>query len=87
MALQDLLAQAWTHPVRDPRAEGESRRRERSLWSHQVEPGPVDRRPPPPSGRMDACHMPRRHFLAVAIGWGAVVAALLAVILAIRWLG
>ena len=86
MALQDLLGQEWTHPVRDPRAEDESRRRERSLWSHQAEPGPVDRRPPRPSGRMDACHMPRRHFLAVAMGWGAVVAALLAVIMAIRWL-
>jgi hypothetical protein len=85
VALQDLLGQAWM--LHDPRAEDEGRWRERSLWSHQSEPGAVDRRRPLRSGRMDACHMPRRHFLAIAIGWGAVVAALLAVILAIRWLG
>ena len=86
MALQDLLDQAWTHAASDPRAEDESRRRERSLWSHQAEPGPIDRRPPP-SGRMHASHMPRRMFLALALGWGAIVAVLLGVILAIRWFG
>jgi hypothetical protein len=87
VALQDLLDQAWTHPISDPRAEGENRRRERSMWSHQAEPGPIDRRPPPPSGRMHASHMPRRMFLGLAFGWGAIVAALLGVILAIRWFG
>ena len=87
MALQDLLGQAWTHPIIDPRAEDESRRRERSLWSHQAEPGAADRRPPRPSGRMDACHMPRHHFVAVAVGWGAIVVTLLGVVLAIRWFG
>jgi len=87
VALQDLLGQAWTHPISDPRAEDESRRRERSLWSHQAEPGAADRRPRPRSGRMEACHMPRRQFLAIVIGWGATVATLLGVILAIRWFG
>lgn len=87
MALQDLLGQAWTHSLGDPRAEDESRWRERSLWTHQAEPGAPDRRPPPRSVRMDACHMPRRHFLAIAIGWGTTVAGLLGVILAIRWFG
>jgi hypothetical protein len=84
VALQDLLGQAWTHPARDPRAEDESRWRERSLWSHEPAPAELDRRPPP-SGRLQACHMPRRHFLALALGWGAILAALLGVILAIRW--
>jgi hypothetical protein len=36
---------------------------------------------------MRAAHMPRRVFLALVFGWGAIVAALLGVILAIRWLG
>jgi hypothetical protein len=87
VALQDLLDQAWTHAASDPRAEDESRRCERSLWSHQAEPGPVDRRPPPPSGRMRGSHMPRRIFLRLAFGWGAIIAVLLGVILAIRWFG
>lgn len=87
MALQDLLGQAWTHPHGDPGAVDDDRRREQSLWSHQAEPGAIDRRPPPPSDRMQACHMPRRHFLAVAIGWGAFVAALVGVMLGIRWFG
>jgi len=62
----------------------EVRRRERALWVHPSEPIPVDRRPPPPSDRMGACHMPGHHFLAVVIGWGALVAVLLGLVLAIR---
>ncbi len=84
---QDLLGQAWPHPLGEHGALDESRRREQSLWLHQPEPIPVDRRPPAPSDRMGACHMPGHHFLAVAIGWGALVAVLLGVVLAIRWLG
>ncbi|HEY4922237.1 MAG TPA: hypothetical protein VII40_19200 [Xanthobacteraceae bacterium] len=87
MALQDLLGQAWPHyPLSAPRAADEGRRRERSLWSHHRGHGSPDRRPPP-SGRMRAAHMPRRVFLALVFGRGTIVAALLGVILAIRWLG
>jgi hypothetical protein len=87
VALQDLLGQAWPYPLSAPRAADEGRRRERSLRSHHRGHGSPDLRPPPPSGRMRAAHMPRRVFLALAFGWGAIIAALLGVILAIRWLG
>jgi hypothetical protein len=78
------MGQAWLHSFGERNALDEDRRRERAQWVHQPEPIPVDRRPPPPSDRMGACHMPRHHFLAVAIGWGALVAILLGVVLAIR---
>jgi hypothetical protein len=87
VASQDLLGQAWPRALGGRDVLDESRRHERPLWVHQPEPVPVDRRPPPPSARMAACHMPRRHFLAVAIAWGALIATLLAVVLAVRWLG
>jgi hypothetical protein len=87
VASQDLLGQAWLHASGDDGVLDESRRRERALWVHQPEPLPADRRRPPPSERMGACHMPRRHFVAVAVGWGALVTALLGVVLALRWLG
>src|ERR1700724_419128 len=81
---QDLLGQAWPHPLGEHGALDESRRRERSLWVHQPEAIPVDRRRPPPADPMSAWHMPGPHFLAVVIGWGALVAVLLGVVLAIR---
>jgi len=87
VALQDLLDQAWPHPLSDPRAADEGRRRERSLWSHHARHGSVGRRPSPRSAQMGAAHMPRRVFVALVFGWGAVVAALLGIALAIRWLG
>jgi hypothetical protein len=36
---------------------------------------------------MARAHMPRMAFLALAFGWTFAVAALLAVVLALRWLG
>jgi hypothetical protein len=36
---------------------------------------------------MARAHMPRAAFLALACGWTIAVAALLAVVLALRWLG
>jgi hypothetical protein len=36
---------------------------------------------------MARCHMPRRTFLALTFGWTFAVATLLAVVLALRWLG
>jgi hypothetical protein len=85
VALQDLL-HVWPLSGSDPRAADDRRRRERSMWCHSCEPGPADRRPPP-SGRMSASHMPRGVFLALAFGWGTVLAAVLAVVIAIRWIG
>jgi len=86
VALQDLLGHAWLHSGSDPRAADDTRRHERSLWCHSCAPGPADRRPPP-SARMGATHMPRAVFLALALGWGGVLAAVLAVVAAIRWMG
>ena len=86
MASQDLMGRAW-QSLGDRLAIDDDSRRERSLWVHQPEPISVDRRPRPPSDRMGICHMPRHHFLAVAIGWGALVVVLLGAVLAVRWLG
>jgi len=36
---------------------------------------------------MGAAHMPRGVFLALAFCWGGVLAAVLAVVVATRWLG
>jgi hypothetical protein len=77
---------AWPHVGSDARASDGERRRERSLWCHPGEAASGDR-PPPPSGRMAASHMPRPVFLAFAFGWGAIVVILLGVVVAIRWLG
>lgn len=85
MALQDLL-HVWPRSGGDPRAAADTCRHERSLWCHPCEPPPGDRRPPP-SGRMGAAHMPRGAFLALAFNWGTILAAILAAVIAIRWLG
>jgi len=72
----------------DHRTTDNACRHETSLWRFRRGAGSEpSRRPPPPSGRMRRAHMPRRIFLAVAFGWTLVVASLLAIILAIRWLG
>ena len=84
MALQDLLAHTWLRSGHDP--ADDTRRHERSLWCHPCDPGPADRRPPP-SGRMGAAHMPRGVFLALVLGWGAVLAVVLGAAIAIRWIG
>jgi hypothetical protein len=86
VASQDLTGQHWLPSFSDQHPLDDNRRRERALWSHQADPVSGQRRAPP-SGRMSSCHMPRRVFLALAIGWGAVVAALLVAVLAMRWLG
>ncbi len=86
MALQDLIGQAWPHSLADPRAVDDDRRRERSLWRHHPEPGPTGQRPPPRSSRLGDCQMPRRVFLAFALGWGTILALLLGIVLAIRWM-
>jgi hypothetical protein len=88
VALQDFVGHAWPHSLADHRTTDNGRRRETSLWRFRHGDGfQPNRRPPPPSGRMSRAQMPRRVFLAVAFGWALVVASLLAVILAIRWLG
>ncbi len=86
MALQDLVGQAWPHSLSDQRATDDGRRREASLW-RVGRAGAARRRPPAPSHHASRAHMPRRVFIAVAIGWAAAVATLLAVVLAARWLG
>jgi hypothetical protein len=85
VALQDLVGRAWPHSSGDHRATGDRRRRETSLWRFHA--GAAAGRRPPPSGRMRHAHMPRRAFLALALGWAFVVAMLLAAVLAFRWLG
>ncbi len=88
MALQDFVGQAWPHSLSDQRATGKHRRRETWLWRIRRDSPVADsRRPLPPSHRASRAHMPRRVFLAVAFGWAFAVVALLAAILAIRWLG
>ena len=70
----------------DPRGGGGTGR-EASLWRFRRPTGAPLERPRPPSRRMAHCHMPRTAFLAIACGWAGVVGALLAVVLALRWLG
>jgi hypothetical protein len=60
---------------------------EASLWRFHRPTGAALERPRPPSRRMARCHMPRTAFLAITCGWAFAVAALLAVVLALRWLG
>jgi hypothetical protein len=91
VALQDFVGRRWPetasdHPPHDVVASDDARAREMSLWRVDHE-ACATRRPPPPSDRMRQCHMPRRVFLAVACGWGLMVAALLTAVLALRWLG
>jgi hypothetical protein len=61
--------------------------REASLWRFRRPTGAALERPRPPSRRMARAHMPRAGFLALVFGWTFAVAALLGVVLALRWLG
>jgi len=69
----------------EPRGD-EGAAREASLWQFRRPSGAAIERPRPPSRRMARCHMPRAAFLALAFGWTFALAALLAVVLALRWL-
>ena len=95
MSLQDLVGHVWSYswggdhaPGDHPSPEGD---RGTSLWRFHRETGSTaGRHPRLPSARLRAsrtCDMPRRHFIAVACCWAAAVAVLLAVVLAVRWLG
>ena len=87
MAVQDFVGGAWAHPQDTSEAGEEDRRREGVLWRVPRETGPLTNRPPSPSARMGNCHMPRQTCRWLAFGWAGAVAALLAVVLALRWLG
>jgi hypothetical protein len=86
MALQDDVGQAWLHSLGDERAPDDGRRREAVLWRVHEERS-ASRRSPAPSRRASRCHMPRRVFVAVALGWVAAVGTLLALVVAARWMG
>jgi hypothetical protein len=77
---------AWQRILGDPR-DGDGVARETLLWRFRRPTGAAFERPRPPSRRMARCHMPRTAFLVVAFGWTFAVSALLAVVLALRWLG
>ena len=83
--MQHFRDHAWQRILGDPRAEGVAH--EAWLWRFRRPSGAAIERPRPPSRRMARCHMPRTAFLALAFGWTSAVAALLAVVLALRWLG
>ena len=83
--MQHFGDHAWQRLLGDPRAEGAAR--ETWLWRFRRPTGAAIERPRPPSRRMARCHMPRTAFLALACGWTFAVAALLGVVLALRWLG
>ena len=85
LRMQHFVDHAWQRVLGDPEADGVGR--ESSLWRFRRATGaPVDR-PRPPSRRMARAHMPRMAFLALAFGWTFAVAALLGVVLVLRWLG
>ena len=84
--MQHFVDHAWQRILGDPRG-GDGAAREATLWRFRRPTGAPLERPRPPSRRMARCHMPRAAFLAVALGWSFAVSALLAVVLALRWLG
>jgi hypothetical protein len=77
---------AWQRILGEPRA-ADGAAREASFWRFRRPTGAAIERPRPPSRRMARAHMPRMAFLALALGWTLAVAALLGVVLALRWLG
>ena len=96
MSLQDLVGHvrsfSWgDHASGDYSSPEGGRRHGTSLWRFHRETGSTTgRHPLLPSARLRAsrtCDMPRRHFIAVACCWAAAVTVLLAVGLAVRWLG
>ena len=84
--MQHFGDHAWQRFLGD-RGAAEGVPREAWLWRFRRPTGAAIERPRPPSRRMARCHMPRTTFLAVACGWTGAVAVLLAVVLALRWLG
>jgi hypothetical protein len=84
--MQHLVDRAWQRVLGDPQAvDGVTR--ETALWRFRRPTGAPLERPRPPSRRMARAHMPRMAFLVLAFGWTFAVAALLAVVLALRWIG
>ena len=84
--MQHFVDHAWQRVLGNPRVvDGVAR--EASLWRFRRATGAAVERPRPPSCRMGSCHMPRMGFLALVFGWTFAVAALLGVVLALRWLG
>jgi len=84
--MQHFVDHAWQRLLGDPRAP-DGVPGEASLWRFRRPTGAGIERPRPPSRCMARCHMPRGTFLAVACGWILAVTTLLAVALAVRWLG
>jgi hypothetical protein len=84
--MQHFGDHAWQRIPGD-RPDGDGVAREATLWRFRRPTGAALERPRPPSRRMARCHMPRTAFLVVAFGWTFAVSALLAVVLALRWLG
>jgi hypothetical protein len=85
VALQNVVGRTWPAAVSKERASDD--RREAALWQARRAPQPEKLCRPAPSRRAARAHMPRRVFVALALGWGLAVVGLLAAILAIRWLG
>jgi hypothetical protein len=85
VAVQDLVGPAWPHPFSDERAP--KGRRAGALWRLRREVRSAKLRLLAPSRRASRAHMPRRIFIALALGWAFAIAMLLAAVLAIRWLG
>jgi hypothetical protein len=84
--MEHFIELPWQRVPGEPRGE-EGAPPEASLWRFHRPTGAAIERPRPPSRRMARCHMPRRTFLALTFGWTFAVATLLAVVLALRWLG
>ena len=86
MEMEHFVDHAWPRIPGEPRGD-DGVAREASLWRFRRPTGAAIERPRPPSRRMSRAHMPRAAFLALACGWTFAVAALLGVVLALRWLG
>ena len=85
MTSQELFGQAFA--LSDRRASDDGGRRETARWRVRRAARSDKLRRLAPSRRAARAHMPRRVFVALALGWGLAIVGLLAAILAIRWLG
>jgi hypothetical protein len=86
VGMEHFVDHPWQRVPGEPRGD-DGVAREAWLWRFRRPTGAGIERPRPPSRRMARAHMPRMAFLALAFGWTFAVAALLAVVLALRWLG
>jgi hypothetical protein len=84
--MEHLVDHPWQRAPAEPGSDG-GVAREAWLWRFRRPSGAGIERPRPPSRRMARAHMPRAAFLLLAFGWTLAVATLLAVVLALRWLG